>query len=70
MVIVPGLKTGGFIVEAKYGNGVLMCRQTGGGWPGTVRVEGGSVGFEIGAGEVDAILLVMSRRGADRILRR
>ena len=40
------------------------------GWsaPGTVRVEGGSVGFQIGGSETDVILLVMNERGADRLL--
>src|ERR1700693_2633087 len=51
IVIVPGLKKGAFIVGAKYGKGFLSCRpKTGPGWsaPGAVRVEGGSVGFQIG----------------------
>jgi SH3 domain-containing YSC84-like protein 1 len=71
IVIVPGLKKGAFIVGAKYGKGFLSCRpKTGPGWsaPGAVRVEGGSVGFQIGGSETDAILLVMNERGADRLL--
>lgn len=69
-VIVPGLKHGGFIVGAKYGKGVLMCRKAHGGWrgPATVRIEGGSVGLQIGAGETDLILLVMNERGAEKLL--
>jgi lipid-binding SYLF domain-containing protein len=50
IVIVPGLKTAAFVFGAKYGKGYLSCRSKGGaGWsaPGTVRVEGGSVGFQI-----------------------
>jgi hypothetical protein len=31
--------------------------------PATVRIEGGSVGFQIGAGETDVIFIVMNRRG-------
>jgi lipid-binding SYLF domain-containing protein len=40
------------------------------GWsaPGTVRIEGGSVGFQIGASSTDLIMLVMSERGADKLL--
>ena len=40
------------------------------GWsaPGTVRIEGGSVGFQIGGSETDLIMLVMSERGADKLL--
>ncbi len=70
-VIVPGLKQGGFIVGAKYGKGVLLCRKASGGWrgPATVRIEGGSVGLQAGAGETDLVLLVMNERGAQKLLR-
>jgi len=71
IVIVPGLKKGAFIVGGKYGKGYLSCRnKSGAGWsaPGTVRVEGGSVGFQIGGSETDLVLLVMNERGADRLL--
>jgi lipid-binding SYLF domain-containing protein len=33
-----------------------------------VRIEGGSVGFQIGGSETDVLMLVMNRRGADRLL--
>jgi lipid-binding SYLF domain-containing protein len=49
----------------------LSCRNKSGvGWsaPGTVRIEGGSVGFQIGGSETDLIMLVMSERGADKLL--
>jgi SH3 domain-containing YSC84-like protein 1 len=71
IIIVPGLKTGAFIFGGKYGKGYLMCRRpAGAGWsaPGTVRIEGGSVGFQIGGSSTDLILLVMNERGADKLL--
>ena len=70
IVIVPGLKKGAFIIGAKYGKGFLSCRTAGKGWsaPGTVRVEGGSVGFQIGGSESDVIMLVMNERGANKLL--
>jgi lipid-binding SYLF domain-containing protein len=71
IVIVPGLKKGAFIVGAKYGKGFVSCRDKGNRkWsaPAAVRVEGGSVGFQIGGSESDVILLVMNDRGADRLL--
>jgi len=71
IVIVPGLKKGAFIVGAKYGKGYLSClKQNGAGWsaPGTVRIEGGSVGFQIGGSETDVIMLVMNQRGVDQLL--
>lgn len=69
IVIVPGLKTGAFIVGGKYGKGYLSCR-TKRGWsaPGTVRIEGGSVGFQIGGSETDLIMLVMNERGMTKML--
>jgi SH3 domain-containing YSC84-like protein 1 len=71
IVIVPELKTAAFLVGGKYGKGYLSCRnKSGAGWsaPGTVRIEGGSVGFQIGASSTDLIMLVMSERGADKLL--
>ena len=71
VVIVPGLKTAAFTVGGKYGKGYLSCRnKSGTGWsaPGTVRIEGGSVGFQIGGSETDLIMLVMNDRGEDKLL--
>ncbi len=71
VAVVPGMKQAGFIVGGKYGKGYLMCRKEGGGWqgPAAVRIEGGSIGLQIGGGETDLILLVMNKAGRDRILR-
>lgn len=71
IVIVPNLKTAAFVVGGKYGKGFLSCRNKGGvGWsaPGTVRIEGGSVGFQIGGSETDLVMLVMNERGIDKLL--
>ena len=71
IVIVPELKTAAFVFGGKYGKGYLSCRsKSGTGWsaPGTVRIEGGSVGFQIGGSSTDLIMLVMSERGADKLL--
>jgi SH3 domain-containing YSC84-like protein 1 len=71
IVIVPDLKTAAFLVGGKYGKGYLVCRSTARpGWsaPGAVRIEGGSVGFQIGGSSADLIMLVMSERGMDKLL--
>ena len=70
IVIVPGLSTGAFIVGGKYGKGVVSCRNKSAGWsaPGTVVIEGGSVGFQIGGSKTDLIMLVMNQRGMDKLL--
>ena len=71
VVVVPGMKKAGFIFGAKYGRGFAACRRQGGsGWsaPAAMRVEGGSVGFQIGASETDVVLLVMNDGGMKHIL--
>src|ERR1017187_4960197 len=71
VVVVPGMKKAGFIFGAKYGSGFAVCRRGGGsGWsaPAAMRVEGGSVGFQIGASETDIILLVMNDGGMKHLL--
>ena len=48
-----------------------MCRQHGGvGWsaPASMRVDGGSVGFQIGLSETDVVLLVMNDGGMKHLL--
>ncbi len=70
-VIVPGLKKGAFVFGAEYGKGFVTCRRKNGkGWsaPASVRMEGGSFGFQIGGSETDVVLLVMNDRGARRML--
>src|SRR5713101_6096628 len=60
-VIVPGLKKGAFIIGAQYGKGFVTCRASGGGWsaPAAIRMEGGSIGLQIGGSETDVVMLVM-----------
>jgi len=70
-VIVPGLKKGAFLVGGEFGKGFVECRKSSGtGWgaPAAVRVEGGSVGFQIGGSSTDVIMLVMNKRGMDRLM--
>ena len=68
-IVVPGVKSGAFILGGKYGRGYVTCRKEGGGWgaPGAVKVEGGSIGFQIGGSETDVVMLVMNERGAKRL---
>jgi lipid-binding SYLF domain-containing protein len=69
IVVIPGVKEGAFGFGAKYGKGFFSCRK-GADWsaPASIRIEGGSFGFQIGAIETDVILLVSNRRGAERLL--
>ena len=71
VVIVPSLKKGAFIVGGEYGRGFAECRRpsgTGWGAPAAVRVEGGSVGFQIGGSSTDVVMLVMSQSGMNHLM--
>jgi lipid-binding SYLF domain-containing protein len=71
IVIVPGIKKAAFVVGAQYGRGFIECRRASGhGWsaPAAIKVEGGSVGFQIGGSDTDAVMLVMNKRGAEKLL--
>jgi SH3 domain-containing YSC84-like protein 1 len=71
VVVVPGMKKGAFIVGAEYGKGFVSCRGAKAPqWsaPAAIRMEGGSVGFQIGGSETDVVLLVMNQKGADRLM--
>lgn len=69
VAIVPGLKKGAFMVGAKYGRGFVSCRRDKG-WspPAGIIIEGGSFGFQIGGSETDVLLVIMNKRGVDRLL--
>jgi len=70
-VVIPGAKKGGFFVGAQYGRGFAVCRNaTTRGWgaPAAVRLEGGSIGLQIGAAESDVFMLVMNKEGMEKLL--
>lgn len=69
VVVIPGVKKAALGVGGQYGRGYISCR-TGSGWsaPGGIRIEGGSVGIQIGGSDTDVILLVLNERGIDRML--
>jgi lipid-binding SYLF domain-containing protein len=70
-VVIPGAKKGGFFVGGQYGRGFAICRnQTTKGWgaPAAVRMEGGSIGLQIGGAETDIFMLVMNKEGMEKLL--
>jgi lipid-binding SYLF domain-containing protein len=72
VVIVPGVKKAAFVVGGEYGRGFAICRhESDRGWgaPGAVRMEGGSVGFQIGGSSTDLVMLVRNKRGMEQLLR-
>ena len=69
IIIIPGLKKGAFGFGGKYGRGFAACRR-GSGWgaPAGVRIEGASIGFQIGGSSTDVFMLVMNANGMKRLV--
>ena len=71
VIILPNVKKAAFVVGGEYGKGFAECRNsTGTGWgaPAAVKLEGGSLGFQIGGSSTDLILLVMNRHGMSQLM--
>src|SRR5262245_7874838 len=68
-IVIPDLKKGAFIIGGEYGKGLMSCRQ-GSGWsaPVFMELEKGSWGLQIGAQEIDLVLLVMNKGGMEKLL--
>jgi len=72
--VIPSVLKGAFIVGGSYGRGAFVCRSGEdfkGPWgpPAMYRLEGGSIGFQIGGQATDFVLLVMNPGGVKSILR-
>jgi lipid-binding SYLF domain-containing protein len=69
VLVIPSMKKAAFIVGGEYGSGVMSCR-SGDRWsaPMFMQLAKGSWGLQIGAEQVDMVLLVMNRRGVDKLL--
>ena len=69
VVVVPDLKKAAFVFGGEYGRGLMSCRKNGN-WtaPSFMRLHKGSWGLQIGAQEIDLVLLVMNEKGMERLL--
>lgn len=69
VVVIPDLKKAAFMFGGEYGRGLMSCRRNGD-WtaPAFMRLHKGSWGLQIGAQEIDLVLLVMNDRGMDKLL--
>jgi lipid-binding SYLF domain-containing protein len=72
VAVIPSMKKGGFIFGAAYGKGVISCRTDNGSgpWsaPSMMQLQGGSFGLQIGAQEVDLVLVVMNLGGLESLM--
>ena len=70
VAVIPGAIKGAFAWGARFGQGVVSCRDDKGAWspPAFLKLTGGSIGFQIGAEKSDVVLFFMSERGAKSLL--
>jgi len=72
VVVIPSIKKAAFVVGGEYGAGVMSCRTAprSSQWsaPVFMQLTKGSVGFQIGGESIDLVLLIMNRRGVDKLL--
>jgi SH3 domain-containing YSC84-like protein 1 len=73
ILVYPGVKKVGIGLGVTYGRGLIICR-TGPGmngkWsaPAMYTLDTGSLGVQLGSTSTDYVLLIMTQRGADKIL--
>src|SRR5580698_1863541 len=62
VLVIPSLKKAAFVFGGEYGSGVMSCRTSAWSAPVFMQLTKGSWGAQIGAEEIDLVLLVMNRR--------
>lgn len=71
IAIFPSTISGGFVIGAKYGQGIILVRdEKTGRWmpPAVFTMAGGSFGWQIGGQATDFVLVITNRRSVDGIL--
>lgn len=71
LAIIPGVIKAGFIIGGRHGKGILVVHDTEGGWsnPAFISFTGGSIGFQLGVGATDIILVFRTKRGVDNLMK-
>jgi len=71
VAIFPSTVSGGFVIGAQYGQGVIVAKDKAtNAWtaPAVFNIAGGSFGWQIGGQATDIMLLIMNERGLDGLL--
>src|SRR5580698_589844 len=73
VLVYPNVRKVGIGIGVTYGRGLITCRtgaQMNGKWsaPAMYTLDTSSVGLQLGSSSTDYVLLVMTQRGADKVL--
>jgi lipid-binding SYLF domain-containing protein len=71
VAIIPNTVKAGFIFGGHRGKGVISARNDSGAWsqPAFLTLTGGSFGLQIGGQTVDLVLVIMNRKGLEKLLK-
>ncbi len=74
ILVLPSVKKAAFVIGGSYGRGIMTCRSGAdytGAWsaPALFALEQGSIGLQIGGQATDFLILVMSERGAESLMK-
>ena len=73
VIVLPSVKKFAIGIGGNYGKGAMVCRSGAkfdGPWgpPAAMRLEGASIGFQLGGSATDFVLLIMNPKGAESLL--
>lgn len=73
VIVIPSMMNVALGVGGNFGRGAMLCRSGkayDGAWgaPAMYTLQGGSIGFQVGAESTDLVLLVMNQRGVSALL--
>jgi lipid-binding SYLF domain-containing protein len=71
VAIIPGVVKAGFLLDGRFGHGVVLVRRPDGAWsnPAFVTLTGGGVGLQAGVESTDVVLIFRTPGSLDRILK-
>lgn len=71
VIVFPSLLKAGFIVGGEGGSGVLLARGGSGQWsaPAFVTMGSGSIGLQLGAQDAEVVLVIMTDKGLEQVLK-
>jgi lipid-binding SYLF domain-containing protein len=70
VAIIPGVVKAGFLIDGRFGRGVVAARQPDGCWssPVFITLTGGGIGLQAGVQSTDVVLVFRTAHSMDRFL--
>jgi lipid-binding SYLF domain-containing protein len=71
VAVIPHVLKAGFVIDGRFGRGVVLAREPGGRWsnPVFIALGGGGIGGQLGVESTDLVLVFKTKASLDRILR-